>query len=222
MKQTRKPFWITNIAGNDTAEIYLYGYIGYSDDMRTSDFVKQLKQLCDQYKKVKLRINSNGGSVYDGLAIINAIKQFANQIEGYIDGVAASMAAVIALVLDKCYMNKYARIMTHRVSSGAYGNGDELRAVADQCDSMDNDLAELIAKKTGLSVPDAKKKFITSEDTWLTADQALKAGLIDGTYDGEAIDVPEEADAEELVNLYETAFTNKLKQDSDTKTVILI
>ncbi|MBS1740722.1 MAG: Clp protease ClpP [Bacteroidetes bacterium] len=203
----KKPFWIVNKA-DSAAEIYLYGYIGYSDEVTASAFVKELRALEKDYNRIDLHINSGGGSVYEGLAIIAAIKSSKAKIVGYVDGIAASMAAVIALSLSECYMNEYSRMMTHRVQAGCYGNADELRAQAEQVESLENTLVDILVKKTGLEAEAVKNTYITDRDKWMTADECQKAGLVNGVVDND-VDVPQNAAPEEIFSIYDKELTNK-------------
>jgi len=208
-----KQFWIIN-AAKDKAEIYLYGYIGYEEQATASYFVKELKELEKNYSKIDLHINSGGGSVFEGLAIINAIKTSKAEITGYIDGIAASMASIIALSLKSCYMSKYARLMTHRVTGGCYGNADELRAQADQCESLENDLVEIISIKTGLTAEQVRDQYITNQDKWITAAEAERSKLITGIVDGALVEVPENMKTvEELYNIYSQAINATIIQN---------
>lgn len=212
----KKTFWIV-AKKNSYAEVYLYGYIGNSEEMRVADFVKELKELGQVYDIVKLRINSDGGSVFAGLAIITAIKELGDKVEAYIDGVAASMAFVIAMTVPKRYMNKYARCMSHKAQAGGWGNCEELRNKADLCEGLDKDLATLMAPKLNMSIEDVLAKYITTQDKWMNADYMMKAGLIDGTYEGEMVDVPSASlKEEEMVNLYNTVLYNKLHTEHTT------
>ena len=80
-----------------TACILLYGDIGSgTDEIRSSDIVREFLELTALYKKVDIRINSMGGDVFAGLAIFNALRNSGSDITLYIDGVAASIASVIA------------------------------------------------------------------------------------------------------------------------------
>lgn len=215
----KKPFWIVNKAAA-TAEIYLYGYIGYSDEVTASAFVKELRALEKDYNRIDLHINSGGGSVYEGLAIIAAIQNSKSKIVGYVDGIAASMAAVILLSLSECYMNKYSRAMTHRVQAGCYGNADELRAQAEQVESLENTLVDILVKKTGLKADEVKNTYITDRDKWMTADECLKAGLINGIIDND-VDVPNNARPEEIFNIYDKELTNKLFSEPNETIYVL-
>lgn len=86
------------IPGTDACCILLYGDIGeYDDNVRSGDIARELLEAEALTGKVDVRINSNGGEVYSGIAIFNALKNSKADITIYVDGIAASMASVIAL-----------------------------------------------------------------------------------------------------------------------------
>ena len=213
-----KKVWAVNKLDKNTAEIRLYGYIG-SDKVNAAAFVTELKQLETQYQTINLRINSGGGSIFEGLAIFNAIGQSSCQIDAYIDGLCASMASVLILRCRKIYMSKVAMLMTHRPSGAAMGNPDQLRSTADMLEGLEETVCSIYAERTGLSIEDVKKKFMGTSDNWLSAEDALKCKLIDGIYDApKAASLPPATMRQEqdLVNY----FTNSFNQ-SNMKEFIL-
>lgn len=193
----KHPFtWIVNKASNNTAEILLYGFIG-DCDITAAAFVKELHDLEKDYSNINIRINSGGGSVYEGFAIFNAIKNSPAAIDTYIDGMAASMATVVALAGRKVYMSRLANFMTHRAAGGAYGDADELRQTAEMMEGLENAICSIYARRTGMTTKEAKDKYLTGKDRWIDADQALGEKLIDGIYDGEKIAAPAPKNATE-------------------------
>ncbi|MBN8668764.1 MAG: ATP-dependent Clp protease proteolytic subunit [Chitinophagales bacterium] len=173
-----------NAVSKTKAEILLYGYID-PYDVSASSFVRDLRELEKNYKQIDVRINSGGGNVFDGFAIYNALKNSSSQIETFVDGVAASMASVIALAGKKVHMSKVARIMTHQPSTGGYGTSDELRKNAELLDAMEKTVCAVYAEKTGKTTEECKTIFLNGKDNWFTAEEALKNGLIDSIYDME-------------------------------------
>src|SRR5574343_79136 len=162
-----------NAIDNNTAEIYLYGYIGF--DITANDFANELKSLTKDFANIIIRINSGGGSVFEGIAIYNLIKNSRSIINIYIDGIAASMGSVIAMSGRKIYMSKYARIMMHCPSGSADGDSKSLRETADRLDSIEKDLTDIYAQRTGLPADQAKSKFMQpGVNKWLSAQEALK------------------------------------------------
>ena len=188
------------IPGEDVACILLYGDIGDYDKVRSGDVVRELLEMEAQYKKIDVRINSNGGDVYSGIAIFNAFKNTKADITIYIDGIAASIASGIALCGKPLYMSRYSRLMLHSIQGGAYGNKKELAEVIEQIDSLENTLAEMLATRCKKTVDEIKAEYFDGADHWLTAEQAMAAGLIDGIYDTEET-VPADSTPDQVYTL---------------------
>ena len=197
-------------------EILVYGLIGSGEGMVSSaDFVGQLKSLEKDNPKINVRINSGGGSIFDGIAMYSAVKNSTSKVDTYVDGVAASMASVLALAGDKCFISKNARIMTHRAKGAAVGGADSMRQNADLLDSLEDTMAVIYASKCGLTKVDAKTKFMGLDDKWMTAQQALDEKLVDGIFDATAsIQVPVTATTEtEVWQAYSKHFNLSLIQN---------
>lgn len=171
-------------------EILVYGMIG-SDDANSTDFVKAIKELEKKHNRINIRINSDGGSIIQGLAMYNAMVQSPANIEVFIDGLAASMAAVLAMGGRKVWISKHARIMTHSGSGAVSGNADTLRSTAALLDSLDSTMSVIYATRTGKTKEECLAQYVTRKgDKWFTAEQALAENLVDGIYDAEVIAVP--------------------------------
>lgn len=197
------------IPGQETACILLYGDIGDYDKVRSGDVTRELLEMEASFTNIDARINSNGGDVYAGIAIFNAFRNSKANITIYVDGIAASMASVIALCGKPVYMSRFARLMLHSVQGGAYGNKAELEEVIRNIESLENTLAEMIAGRLKKTVDEIKAAYFDGKDHWLTAQQALDAGLIDGIYDIEE-SVPEDSTPDDVY----TIFNNRLKTQS--------
>lgn len=171
---------------SDKAEILFYGQIGYGGIL-AKDFVTQLTSLEKSFKQIDLRINCTGGDVFEGIAIINAIRKSPANIVGYIDSVAASMGAIIVLSLKESYINKYARLMTHRVQGGCLGDADALQQRAELVRGLDDDLVNIIAIKAKIGKEQARKEYVNGQDKWISANEAVRLGLVNGMFDGDVI-----------------------------------
>lgn len=198
---------------NDPVAILLYGYIGENenDDFTSTSIVRNIKILGARYKNMDIRINSYGGEVYAGLGIFNAIRASRSNINIYIDGVAASMAAVIALCGRPVFMSRYARLMIHPVSGGIQGNAQQIRTYANEVENLTKTLVKIVAKKTGQTDEEVESQYFNGVDNWFSADEALKLKLIDGIFD---VETAEDTEIEELKtdkDVYE--FTNRLQQE---------
>ncbi|MEI6317425.1 MAG: head maturation protease, ClpP-related [Pseudomonadota bacterium] len=162
----------------DTGEILLYADVGPYEwgmvDERS--FADALKQLGD-VKTINLRINSAGGSAFSGVAIYNQLKRHPARVEVDVDGLAASIASVIAMAGDEIRMGEGAQMMIHDASSLSWGNAESMRRTADLLDTISGDLAEIYARRSGRSV--AEIRDLMKAETWFTAAQAVDAKLAD-------------------------------------------
>lgn len=185
--------------------ILLYGDVGDGQRVDSGRVVAELISLQAMYDKIDVRINSCGGDVFSGIAIYTALRNSKANITIYIDGVAASIAGVIALCGKPLYMSPYAKLMLHSVSGGAWGNASDLRDMATQMDSLQGDLAAMIAGRCGMKQEDVLSKYFDEKDHWLSAREALEMKLIDGIYEMAEEPVPTQSPEE----LY-TYFNNRL------------
>ena len=151
----------------------IYGEIGR--DVLDTDFTASLQKITGD---VLLKINSPGGSVFQGYAIYNALKEYnRGTITVHIDGVAASMASVICLAGDKIIMADNAMLMIHNPKSSGFGESKDLRKQANFLDKVKSVLMQTYAKKTGLKK--GKLTTMLDDETWLDANEALGFGFID-------------------------------------------
>ena len=208
-------------SSSDAVGILLYGYIGNEEKIDSATIVAKIKELSLKYRNIDIRINSLGGEVYAGLAIFNAIRESEANINIYIDGVAASMAAVIALCGRPLHMSRYSRLMLHSVSGGVSGTAKYIRTYADQIDSLTNTLIEIVAERTGLATEDVRDRWFDGNDHWITSSEALSLGLIDSIYDMKETPVSSDSDELTAESIYE--FTNRLSEpQSDNQNMNLM
>lgn len=173
------------IPGNGKCVMLLYGEIGY--DVRDGDVLKEILEAERTYGKIDVRINSVGGEVYTGIAIFNALRQSNADIRIYIDGIAASMASAIALCGKPVEMSRYARLMIHTVSGGCWGTKKDMEECIRQLDSLEGTLCSMYASRLGKSEDEIRSMYFDGEDHWLSAQEALEQGFIDGIYDVENV-----------------------------------
>lgn len=211
-------FWITNQLANNTAEILIYGYIG-DDEVNAGDFVRELRALeAAGNSRIDIRMNSGGGSVFDGLAIFNAIKNCKAKTVGYIDGICASMCTVIAVACTEVHMSSMAMFMTHRASAFAMGNANDMRSTAQMMEALEGVICSAYAAKTGKTQEECKTAYLTGEDRWFTSSEALSEKLIDSVFvSASAVAPPKEMkDTIQLVGFFNSTLdkfqTNNMKQ----------
>jgi len=163
----------------EKAEIWIYEQIGEDfwdgSGVTAKAFQKELSAI--KASEIDLHINSPGGLVFDGITIHNLIKQHPANVTTYIDGLAASIASVIALAGDKVVMAENALFMIHKASGMVYGNSDDMRDFAEKLDKVNGSIATTYMSKTGKK--DDEINELMKAETWLTAKDALESGFID-------------------------------------------
>ncbi|WP_276239959.1 ClpP-like prohead protease/major capsid protein fusion protein [Pasteurella multocida] len=168
--------WFSIKAGaNDTAEISIYDEIG-GWGISAKAFAKQLKDL-GNVKKINLHIHSPGGSVFDGMAIFNLLNNHTAKKIVYIDGLAASMASVIAMVGDVVIMPENAMMMIHKPWGIQGGDAEDMRKYADLLDKIEETLISAYTKKTGKSAEELAEML--AEETWLSGQECVEHGFAD-------------------------------------------
>ncbi|MCC4374628.1 Clp protease ClpP [Limosilactobacillus reuteri] len=184
MNKTVLPKYLTikQESKNTTPEMYIDGEIvtdEYEDtDTSAAGFRNALKSLGD-VKNINLHINSPGGSVFEGIAIYNMLKQNSARINVYIDGLAASIASVIAMSGDAIFMPSNSMMMVHNPWVMAIGNANELRKQADDLDQITKSSVQTYLAKAGDKLDEKTLTQLMDDETWLTAQEAVDYGLAD-------------------------------------------
>lgn len=171
----RKWFEIKNVTA-DSADVYLYDEIGVWG-VSAADVIAQLNAIT--VPTINLHINSPGGSVFEGFAIYNALNLHAAKVNVHIDGLAASIASVIAMAGDEINMADNAMLMIHEVMCGVFGTATDLRKQADLCDTLQGNVLAIYAARTGQKPDDLAAMM--ADETWLTAAQAKEKGFCTAT-----------------------------------------
>lgn len=172
-------------AEGDAHEIVLIGAVGKSwwdeTGITEQEFRDALKSIPNG-KPITLKINSEGGSVKEGLGIYNAIKERRDSITAKITGYAMSIASVFPLAAGKVISPKSAIWMIHRAWSWAQGNAEDMEQAAEMLEQHDQTLAEIYAQETGKT----KKEMLDamSAETWIRGSKAVEWGLADEGDDG--------------------------------------
>ena len=171
MKPQKKWFEISN-ASEQSADVYIYDSIG-AYGVSAAGFITEINAI--KAPVINLHLNSGGGSVFDGLAIYTGIQSHPARVRVLIDGIAASMAGVIAMAGDEIVMAENAFLMIHRVSSGVEGTAETMRAEAALMEKLEEQIVAIYARRTGKS-PGALFKAMQAE-TWYSANEALAEGF---------------------------------------------
>ena len=163
-------------------EILIYGPIGQATTAR--DVVRQFQDA--KGEDVLLRIHSEGGSVLDGEAILNAIRQHDGEVRAQIDGTAFSMAAVSALeVRDNLTMPEDGWIMFHEVRNYAGGTQEDLERQLDQMKAMNASITTKLSNALNISEEEAAERL--KKEIWMNGQEALASGLVQSITPAEAL-----------------------------------
>ena len=200
---------IQNKAG-ETADIYIFDEIG-TYGVTAQDFISEIKGLKDM--PINLRINSLGGDVFDGMAMYNVIKRREAKTTVYIEGIAASIATIIALGADEVIMAENSLFMIHNAWGGTSGEAKDMRKTAETLDKITSELTDIYVKKTGLSYDTLAEMM--DEESWLNADEAFALGFIDTISD--SIKVAAKYDVSKFKNITQEEIKNKLSININNK-----
>jgi lactococcus lactis bacteriophage major capsid protein len=169
--------WSNSVSSNNQ-ELILDGPIAsdtwWGDEVTPDLFREELKQHAGNLTVV---INSPGGDVFAGLAIYNALVNHNGNVTVRVDGLAASIASVIAMAGDKIIMSPGSMIMIHRPSVYAAGTVDDMEKAKDVLMKIEEGITPIYAKRTGLS--DEKIAELLEAETWMLADKAVELGFAD-------------------------------------------
>lgn len=180
-------------------EVKVYSFIGkkrngYDTNEYISgvDFANALAKADAESNggEIKVSINSGGGSVTDGWAMISAMQKCKNEVVATIDGYAASMGYYICLGAKKITAAQNSIIMLHSVQGGASGSPEDLRKEAEILDKFNDAMSTLLVARTGLTKEQVIEQFLGKE-LWLTAAEALDLKLIDAIENYDAENIPE-------------------------------
>lgn len=166
----------------DTARIDLYDEISFFG-ITASDFIAELRGVTA--RTIDLHVNSPGGDVFDGMAIKNALIQHPAAVHVMVDGIAASIASVIATAGDRVEMARGALMMIHEPFAMVIGDSRDMRKMADALDKMRASIADAYVDKAGGSQDEWFARM--EAETWFTADEAVAVGLADAVTKNAAV-----------------------------------
>ena len=179
-----------------TATIRLYDPIdswGEFYGVSAKEFVSALDEIPDRVDEIRLHINSPGGDVFDGIAILNALRGHDARVVAVVDGIAASAASFIAVGADELVMAKNSELMIHDAWGLCVGNAADMTAMAEMLGKNSDNIASIYAEKAGGDLRTWRTAM--EAETWYSADEAVKAGLAD------RIDTTKKADAKARYDL---------------------
>ncbi len=177
----RQWFTVNKKADEKTAEIFIYDQIGVDfwtgEGVTPKSFIEELRDIEKTHKSLDLRINSPGGFVHDGFTIYNALKQSPLEINVYIDGLAASAAAFIAMAGNKIYMPKSAELMIHNAWGMVIGDAEDMKKEAAHLESLNSMIMDIFVERTGKDK--AAISSMMNSETWMSGEKAVELGFAD-------------------------------------------
>lgn len=171
----------------DVAEVLLYDQIGadpfFGDGISAKTFREQIKEV--KAKTINLRINSPGGSVTEGAAMLAALDSHKARIEVNVDGIAASAASVVAMAGDVIRVSSSGLIMIHDPYAGVQGGAEDMRRMAGVLDKVKGQILDAYSRHSKLGRDELASMM--AAETWLTGQEAVDAGLADEVVSGEMV-----------------------------------
>lgn len=167
-------------AENNKAVLNFYGDICGSnwdvwmDDDKCPQDISDFLQDLNNFAELEIYINSGGGDVFGGIAIYNLLKRHEGRKTVYIDGLAASIASVIALAGDEIIMQSGTQMMIHKPWSWSIGDSDDMRKTADALDKAEACILDIYMEHTCDGVTREQVQELVNAETWLTGAEAAK------------------------------------------------
>ncbi|NUN51364.1 MAG: Clp protease ClpP, partial [Planctomycetaceae bacterium] len=165
--------------GPVTATLYLYDILGedFLGGIPARRVVEDLRALAD-VPALDVRLSSNGGDVFEGIAIYNALTRFPGKVTVHVDGLAASIASLVALAGDETIVAENAMLMVHRPWTAVLGDAEEFRRQAETLDKAWSAMLATYARRTGRRAATlAQRVADAGGEWWMTAEEAVAEGF---------------------------------------------
>ncbi|MFI6530508.1 head maturation protease, ClpP-related [Streptomyces uncialis] len=191
---------IRNASDGDEAELMIYDEVGGWWGTTADQFVAELRSVTAP--RLRVRLNSPGGSVFEGIAIANAIRLHPATVTVQVDGIAASIASVIAMAGDRIVMTPQSQLMIHDAAGACLGNAADMDEMAKLLDLQSDNIADAYAARAGGTREEWRERM--RAESWYLAQEAVDAGLADElmapTHQG---DDDDDADEPEMQNAWD-------------------
>lgn len=190
----------------DSAVLHIYDEIGYFG-VTAQDMIADLAQV--KAKGITVHLNSPGGEVFDGIAIMEALRNHPAKVTVKIDSLAASIASVIAMAGDRIVIGQHATMMIHNGHGMCIGEAKDMRQLADLLDRTSDNIASVYAGRSGKG-DIAYWRGLMDAETWFSAEEAVEAGLADEVAAG-----PGQVDNSWDLSIYGKARRRWVTEDGD-------
>jgi HK97 family phage prohead protease len=178
LADVRLPWYaISNQAeeSDEPVTVWIYDEVGGSFGVDAEQFARDLDEI--QAKEILVRVNSPGGSVFDGIAIYNSLRQHRARIVVSVDSLAASIASVIAMAGDEIRMHPGSQMMIHDALGMERGHAADMAKMATFLDRQSDNVAGIYRRRAGGEAADWRELMLA--ETWAFADEAVELGLAD-------------------------------------------
>ncbi|WLR44474.1 Clp protease ClpP (plasmid) [Bacillus carboniphilus] len=183
----------------NNTEITIYGDIGeswFGEAVTAKQINETLKNI--DTERITIHLNSPGGDAFEGIAIYNQLKDHDAKVTVYVDGLAASIASIIAMAADELIMNKGSMLMIHEASTYAWGTKHDIQKTLNALEGIDKSLSDIYM--TRYQGERSEIETMITNETWFTSEEAVEVGLADKVNEVEVEEENEEVDPEEFKN----------------------
>ncbi len=158
----------------ERTKVYLYDEIS-PWGILASDFVRELSGLGNE--DIDLHVNSPGGDVFEGLAMLNTIRAYPGHVRAVVDGIAASAASFLIMGADEIVVQPNAEIMIHDAWGMCLGNSSDMIDMAGRLDKVSDNIATVYAGRTKQDAAHWRGEM--RAEIWYSAEDAVDVGLAD-------------------------------------------
>jgi ATP-dependent protease ClpP protease subunit len=203
--EARSWYRITNAASDDEAEVMIYDEVGGWFGCTADDLIAELRDITAP--RMRVRINSPGGSVFEGIAIANALRAHPASVTVQVDAIAASIASVIAMSGDRIEMAPNSMMMIHDASGLCMGNATDMEEMAELLDLISDNIADAYAARAGGTRDEWRARMRAV--TWYLPEDAVENGLADEALAvpkaGQPVEDPNEDDEPDMARAWDLA-----------------
>jgi len=190
------PFEFVNQTNEDEHVMVISGAIGQGGWFYDATSAEDVRNALDGVKAstIRIKLNSGGGDAFDGIEIMNYLKDLDAHVIVEVTALAASAASILAMGADEIIMRNGSTMMIHEASTMTYGTKSDIQKTMNALEAIDQSLADIYVNKTGLSNEEISEML--KAETWLTGPEAVEKGFATSTAKQATVE-----DNEELANM---------------------
>lgn len=189
MRSKATKFRFEQLADGNTHKLYIYDDVTaygtfnwstweYEESETSANYFREQLSAIPETATIEVHVNSNGGSVKEGVAIYNQLKQHKAEKICYVDGFAYSIASVICMACDRIVMGLGTSMLIHNMAMNVYGNAETLRKCADDLDVLMESNRKIYMERAK-NLTEEELQDMMDRETFLTPEQCLEYGFCD-------------------------------------------